>query len=122
MTVSQEVDSEPYLESKKHKGCEYAHSCLKQSALIAEYSADACRKQHINILTYRDAAYPSRLRNIADPPIVLYYSGVLPDFDGQPVIAVVGTRKATPYGISATKNISAQMACCGALVISGGAT
>ena len=46
MTVSQEVDSEPYLESKKHKSCEYAHSCLKQSALIAEYSADACRKQH----------------------------------------------------------------------------
>lgn len=88
----------------------------------AESIADACRKQHINILTYRDAAYPSRLRNIADPPIVLYYSGVLPDFDGQPVIAVVGTRKATPYGISATKNISAQMACCGALVISGGAT
>lgn len=88
----------------------------------AEAVADACRKQHINILTYRDAAYPSRLRNIADPPVVLYYSGVLPDFDSQPVIAVVGTRKATPYGISAAKNMAAQMACCGALVISGGAT
>lgn len=88
----------------------------------AKAVASACRMQHINILTYRDAAYPSRLRNIADPPVVLYYSGVLPDFDNQPVIAVVGTRKATPYGITAAKSIAAQMACCGALVISGGAT
>lgn len=88
----------------------------------AETIASSCRGKHINILTYRDAAYPSRLRNIPDPPVVLYYTGVLPDFDSQPVIAVVGTRKASPYGISATKEISAQMACCGALVISGGAT
>ena len=81
-----------------------------------------CRAKHVNILTFQDAAYPSRLRNIPDPPVVLYYSGILPDFDSQPVIAVVGTRKASPYGISATKEISAQMASCGALVISGGAT
>lgn len=88
----------------------------------AEGIARECRAKHINILTFRDAAYPSRLRNIADPPPVLYYTGILPDFDSQPVIAVVGTRKASAYGISATKAIASQMTACGALVISGGAT
>ena len=46
MSESQEVYSEPYLESEEHEGCEYAYSCLEQSALVAEYSADACCKQH----------------------------------------------------------------------------
>ena len=56
-----------------------------------------CAEKHISILTMGDAAYPSRLRNIGDPPLVLYYKGVLPDFEGQPVVAVVGTRKAIPF-------------------------
>ena len=49
-----------------------------------------CAGQDIHILTYRDAAYPARLKNISDPPLVLYYKGRLPDFDGQPLIGVVG--------------------------------
>ena len=81
----------------------------------------SCAEKHISILTMGDAAYPSRLRNTADAPFVLYYKGVLPDFEGQPVIAVVGTRKASAYGLNNARNMSREIAACGALVVSGGA-
>lgn len=80
-----------------------------------------CKDKHIGILTFRDAAYPSRLRNIPDPPLVLYYKGILPDFELQPTVAVVGTRKASPYGLRHARSICRELAACGGLVISGGA-
>ena len=83
---------------------------------------ESCENQNIGILTYRDTLYPDRLKNIADPPIVLYYKGKLPEFDALPVIAVVGTRDATPYGLKTAKNLGAQISRCGGLVISGLAT
>lgn len=76
-------------------------------------------KYKLHILTYRDVAYPSRLKAIADPPLVLYYKGTLPDFDNSPVIGVVGTRKCTPYGLSAAKKFGHEIAACGGTLVSG---
>lgn len=78
-----------------------------------------CDEKDIRILTFRDAAYPNRLRNIADPPVVLYYKGHLPEFDSLPLIGVVGTRKATPYGLTIAKRMGYQIASCGGVVVSG---
>ena len=83
---------------------------------------DQCREKGIHILTYRDAAYPSRLKNIPDPPMVLYYKGSLPSFDELPVIGVVGTRKASVYGLTTAKRMGYQIAACGGTVVSGMAT
>lgn len=80
-----------------------------------------CQQKRIGILTYADALYPARLRNIADAPVVLYYRGLVPEFEAQPVVAIVGTRKASAYGLSAAKTLSRQIACCGGLIISGAA-
>ena len=88
---------------------------LKDAKAILE----DCENQNIGILTFQDALYPNRLKNIADPPLVLYYKGKLPEFDALPVIAVVGTREATPYGLKTAKNLGAQIARCGGLVLSG---
>ncbi|MBQ9148746.1 MAG: DNA-processing protein DprA [Oscillospiraceae bacterium] len=85
----------------------------------AEEILDACDRAGLRILTYQDAAYPARLRNIADPPLVFYYKGRLPDFDSQPFIGVVGTRKASPYGLTAAKRMGYQIARCGGIVVSG---
>ncbi len=85
----------------------------------AQQILDACDEKNIRILTFRDAAYPNRLRNIVDPPVVLYYKGHLPEFDDLPLIAVVGTRKATPYGLTAAKRMGYQIASCGGTVVSG---
>lgn len=85
----------------------------------AEKVLRTCTRKNIRILTCADAQYPRRLLNIPDPPIVLYYTGYLPDWEAQPIITIVGTRKASPYGISTAKKFARQIAACGGLVISG---
>lgn len=80
---------------------------------------EACQREDLRILTYRDAAYPARLRNIPDPPLVFYYKGRLPDFDALPLIGVVGTRRASAYGLTAAKRLGYQIARCGGAVVSG---
>lgn len=80
---------------------------------------DDCAERDIHILTMQDAAYPERLRAIADPPAVLYYRGVLPAVDDEPLIAVIGCRKSTLYGLSTAKRLSYQIAACGGIVVSG---
>ncbi len=81
-----------------------------------------CREIDVGILPFGSKEYPARLRNIDDPPLVLYYKGLLPDFSAQPSIAVVGTRKATGYGMNCAKHISHQIAACGGLIVSGAAS
>ncbi|MBR4972720.1 MAG: DNA-processing protein DprA [Oscillospiraceae bacterium] len=92
---------------------------LDKDLTQAKKILDECDRKHIHILTYRDAAYPNRLRNIVDPPVVLYYKGRLPEFDALPIIGVVGTRKATPYGLTIAKRMGYQIAACGGIVVSG---
>ncbi len=78
-----------------------------------------CMEKHISILTCQDALYPACLKNTADPPLVLYYKGQLPDFDANPVIAVVGTRRASAYGLTMAKRMGYQIAQGGGIVVSG---
>lgn len=78
-----------------------------------------CEKHKIHILTYQDVAYPTRLKHIPDPPLVLYYKGTLPDFDGSPVIGVVGTRKTSGYGLVMATRMGYQIGKCGGIVVSG---
>ncbi len=85
----------------------------------AQKILDDCAKRNIHILTMQDAAYPGRLKNIPDPPAVLYYKGNLPDFDGEPLISVVGTRHASAYGLGVAKRMGYQIAKCGGIVVSG---
>ena len=92
--------------------------CDKNLTQAEEILAE-CGRKNIHILTFRDAAYPSRLRNISDPPVVLYYKGRLPDIDGLPLIAVVGTRSASSYGLTVAKRMGYQIASCGGIVVSG---
>ena len=92
-----------------------ADKSLAQAQAILE----DCRRLNLHILTLQDAAYPKRLRNIPDPPLVLYYKGRLPELDGLPVIGVVGTRKASAYGMTVAKRLGYQIAKCGGVVVSG---
>lgn len=96
----------------------------KESLLDKDLSAarkilDDCADLGIHICTLQDAAYPARLKNIADPPLVLYYKGRLPDFDSAPAVAIVGTRKASAYGLSTAQKMGYQIAKCGAIVVTG---
>lgn len=76
-------------------------------------------EQHLNMVTVRDAAYPDRLRQIYDPPVVLYVRGRLPRLDDRASVAIVGTRKATPYGLRMADRLGSGVAACGGIVVSG---
>lgn len=80
---------------------------------------DICQKENIHVLTIQDAEYPMRLKNIYDPPLVLYYKGTLPDFDALPAVAIVGTRKASAYGESVARRLGKEITAHGGLVVSG---
>ncbi|MCC8357347.1 MAG: DNA-processing protein DprA [Oscillospiraceae bacterium] len=78
-----------------------------------------CEEKNISILTLQDADYPDRLRQIADPPVVLYIIGRLPAVDELPLIAVVGTRKATAYGLRMAAKMGRELTAGGGVVVSG---
>lgn len=94
-------------------------SLLDKDLGRAEEILEECRKKKIHILTFHDSGYPRKLKNIPDPPIVLYYKGTLPDLDGTPVIGVVGTRKASGYGLQTARRLGYQIARCGGILVSG---
>jgi len=72
----------------------------------------------IQILTWQDEAYPSRLKQIDQPPPVLYLRGnLLPEDDW--AVAIVGTRAVTPYGRQATEELADTLARNGITVVSG---
>lgn len=80
---------------------------------------ESCKEAGIRMLTMGDAEYPERLRNIYDPPVVLYIKGTLPVMDEEAAIAVAGTRKCTPYGIKTAERIGYELVREGCTVVSG---
>lgn len=76
------------------------------------------REENLTILTLEDALYPKPLREIYDPPTVLYVRGQITERDHQG-IAIVGSRHATQYGLSMAKKLAFQIAYAGYTVISG---
>lgn len=78
-----------------------------------------CEGLGVRILTIQDAEYPERLRQISDPPCVLFVKGKLPVIDDEAAIAIVGARAATPYGEVTAGRLGLELARQGALVVSG---
>ena len=72
------------------------------------------------ILTQADEDYPELLRQIYDPPIVLYVSGQLTPKDKN-AVAMVGSRQTTHYGLEAARKLAYQLAYVGVTVVSGAA-
>lgn len=79
--------------------------------------ADAERLGFVAI-TYGDPSYPERLRQIPDPPVLLYVLGD-PDLLARPAVAVVGSRQASRYGLSMAGSIAASLSRAGVCVVSG---
>lgn len=75
-------------------------------------------KSNLSVLTIDDDNYPCDLKNISDPPIVLYIKGRITE-DDKNAIAVVGSRRATSYGKETAKKISYDLAKRGITVVSG---
>ena len=72
------------------------------------------------VIIQSDADYPASLREIYDPPLVLYTKGTLTNADKNSV-AMVGSRQTTHYGIEVARKLAYQLAYVGVTVVSGGA-
>jgi len=87
--------------------------------IVIDRIADDWEKRGIRVSCLTDADYPPLLAKTFNPPVVLYYRGRLPSI--QPLIAVVGARRASAYGRNAATMLASQLADAGLGVVSGAA-
>ena len=73
----------------------------------------------VRLLLSLDADYPSRLRDLEFPPVAIWAKGDLSILDRRPGIAIVGTRRATAYGLRVTREIATALTRAGAWIASG---
>ena len=85
---------------------------LAQEEKVRAVAADA------QIISLDDPAYPAQLKEIYDPPLILYVRGAA-DILPQPGIAVIGTRHPTPYGIGMAERLACDLARQGLVIFSG---
>lgn len=85
----------------------------------AEEALAFAEKYHVTVLTPGDPRYPKSLLTLRDYPVVLFAVGEIPDFDRIFPVAVVGTRKMSPYGKEAAYKLGSGLAAGGATVVSG---
>jgi DNA processing protein len=84
----------------------------------AERELHYSEKNGIQIISWNDAQFPKNLRQVEDSPLVLYVKGKIGETD-RPHIAVVGTRKPSPYGKKIASEFAAYFAEKGIVVVSG---
>lgn len=80
---------------------------------------EAAGQAGARIITLLDREYPSALRHMSDPPIVLYVRGEWREEDGERSVAIVGSRQSTPYGMAAAQRFARELAEHGSAIISG---
>lgn len=83
-----------------------------------EQELDLLDKHKVKVLTIEDDFYPQNLKEIHDPPPVLYFKGNIIEKDKNS-ISIVGSRKATYYGKMVAENLSKDLALVGLTIISG---
>ncbi len=76
------------------------------------------RSAGATVVRYGDGSYPSKLGRLEFPPELLYVHGDL-HFAEAPTVAIVGTRRATHYGIGVAEELGAELAARGACIVSG---
>ncbi len=98
---------------------EQAQQLKNHDLRIADRILADCQRLDQRILTIQDAEYPNRLKNIYDPPVLLYMKGRLPAVDEEAVIAVVGTRECSLYGKTCGEKMGYGITSGGGIVVSG---
>ena len=93
-------------------------SAIQSRTLTAE--RDALRRAGAHVLPFNDPAYPVNLKQLPDAPSVLMVRGELVP-DDKFSVAIVGSRRATPYGLNLAKQFGRELAAHGLTVVSGGA-
>lgn len=91
---------------------------IERARSFADRAIERAAHSGLRPLPFTDPGYPPWLWQIADPPIVLWVNGRLPDLS-RPAVAVVGSRHATPTGLALARQLGEGLAEAGLLVVSG---
>ncbi len=89
-----------------------------KSLELAQQECGKASEARAKIISLSDPEYPSRLKEIYDPPVILFVKGSV-EVLAQPGIAMVGTRHPTPYGSGMAERLSTDLASRGLVIISG---
>lgn len=92
----------------------------QRNSIDLDRQLDLINKYRVKVITREDAEYPLNLKNIFDPPSVLFWRGEIKTLD-ELSIAIVGTRMASIYGMNMARKISIQLGEYGFTIVSGGA-
>ncbi len=103
----------PSLSEKEKRAVKTTH--IEQCDSIIEY----CENKGYRIITFEDENYPYLLRNIYNPPAVLFCMGDIENFNSCPAVACVGTRKPSVYSAEVTEKICFELAKRGFAIVSG---
>ncbi len=90
-------------------GCSFEDAVVQQGKMMETGTV---------AVTLNDPRYPALLREIYDPPVVLFARGRVDLLQGT-LFGVVGTRRPTPYGLAATERLSGDLARAGLVIVSG---
>lgn len=96
----------------------FAPSCRRDALKQAELELRYLERSGSRLLSYLDKAYPRRLKQCYDAPVVLFYHGNI-DFENSHVLSIVGTRRATAYGVAVCEALIEQLVPYHPLIISG---
>ncbi len=97
---------------------EKEHLAIKDLS-AAEEIATYCMQNGIRVISFSDREFPELLRDIKDPPAVIYLRGTLPDWNTRLCVGVIGARAMTYYGADSTLDISYDLARMGCITVSG---
>jgi len=89
-----------------------------RSKLSLDRELEKVQSAGVQLISWEDQAYPRHLRNIYDPPPLLYVRGTLRRED-EWAVAVVGTRRASAYGKEAARQMAGGLARSGITIVSG---
>lgn len=103
----------PSMNNKEQNSVRTTH--IEQCDSIIKY----CEEKGFRIVTFEDEYYPPLLRNIYNPPAVLFCMGNIENFIGRPAVACVGTRKPSVYSAGITETICSELAKREIAVVSG---
>ncbi|HZT68535.1 MAG TPA: DNA-processing protein DprA [Terriglobia bacterium] len=92
----------------------FAQAGLKE----AERELEAAERAGCHVVYYEHSAYPSLLRQISDPPLVLYVKGNVEALSGH-CLAVVGSRRPSAYGLQVARKLARDLAERGLVIVSG---
>jgi DNA processing protein len=90
-------------------GCSFEDAVIQQQKML---------EAEVGLVALSDPRYPAKLREVFDPPVVLFVRGRV-ELLGSLMLAVVGTRRPTPYGMAVTERLAADLARAGLTIVSG---